>query len=59
MEMSGNIHAPAILTPGKRIHGTYWIDACVGPSASLDVWRKEKSLAPATDGTTTPRSFCP
>jgi hypothetical protein len=36
MEVSGQLHAPAALTPGKEPSGIHWIGSWVGPSASLD-----------------------
>jgi hypothetical protein len=45
MEVSGELHVPAALRPGKK-PGTHWIGGWVGPRAGLDFWRKEKSLAP-------------
>jgi len=36
MEVSGQIHAPAALPPGKNLV-THWIGSCVGPSVGTDV----------------------
>jgi hypothetical protein len=36
MEVSGQLHAPAALTPGKESLGTHWIGGWVGPRAVLD-----------------------
>jgi hypothetical protein len=34
--MSGQLHAPAALLPGKQPPGTHWIGGWVGPRADLD-----------------------
>jgi hypothetical protein len=39
-------HAPAALPSGKN-DDTHWIGGWVGPGAGLDIWRREKSFAPA------------
>jgi len=36
MEVSGQLHAPATLTPGKNPYDTHWIGGWVGPRAGLD-----------------------
>jgi hypothetical protein len=41
MEMSGQLHAPAALHPGKE-SGTPWIGGWVGPRAVLDAVVKRK-----------------
>jgi hypothetical protein len=41
MEMSGQLHASAVLFPGKR-SGTHWLGGCVGPIAYLDILEKKK-----------------
>jgi hypothetical protein len=41
MEVSGQLHAPAALPPGKNLV-THWIGSCVGPSAGMDVKDKEE-----------------
>jgi hypothetical protein len=45
MEVSGEIHAPAALTPGKN-PGTHCIEGCVGPRASLYCNGKNLLLLP-------------
>jgi hypothetical protein len=42
MEMSGQIHAPAAIPPGKRAPGTHWIGGWVGPGAGLDAVARRK-----------------
>jgi hypothetical protein len=44
LEVSGQVHAPAALPPGKKPHVTYWIGGWVGPRASLDDVEKRKFL---------------
>jgi hypothetical protein len=39
MKVSGRLHAPATLPPGKEPHGTHWIGGWVGP---WTFWRREK-----------------
>ena len=41
MEVSGQLHAPAALPPGKNLI-THWIGSWVGPSAGMDVKEKEE-----------------
>jgi hypothetical protein len=36
MEVSGQLHASAVLHLGERDPGTHWIGGSVGPRASLD-----------------------
>jgi len=36
MEMSGQLHDPALLYPGKRVPSTRWIGGWVGPRAVPD-----------------------
>jgi len=36
MEVSGQLHAPAALSPGESTHGTHWIGGWVGPRSGLD-----------------------
>jgi hypothetical protein len=50
MEVSGQLHAPAALTPGKEPPGTHYIGGWVGPRAGFDVVGK-KNLAPAGNQT--------
>jgi hypothetical protein len=49
MEMSGQLHAPAALSPphhrgGRRSPGAHWIGGWVGPRVSLDTMEKRKIL---------------
>jgi hypothetical protein len=44
MEVSGQLHAPAALTPRERAPGTHWIGGWVGPRAVLDAVVKRKIL---------------
>jgi hypothetical protein len=44
MEVSGQLHAPAALPPGKG-PGTYWIGGWVGPRAGQDAMEKRKFLS--------------
>jgi hypothetical protein len=41
MEVSGQIHSPAALLPGKNL-GTDWIGGWVGPTAGRNGFGKEK-----------------
>jgi hypothetical protein len=52
MEMSGQLHAPTALPPGKA-PGTHWIGGWVGSRADLDAMQKRKNLAPGGNGTPT------
>jgi hypothetical protein len=45
MEVSGQLHAPAALPPGKASE-THWIGGCVGPRAVLDAVVKRKIPSP-------------
>jgi hypothetical protein len=36
MEVNSQFYAPAALTPGERVRGTYWIGVCVGLRAGMD-----------------------
>jgi hypothetical protein len=49
MEVSGQLHAQAGFTPGKKKTGTHCIGGCVGPKVSLDEVGKKKNpfIAPA------------
>jgi hypothetical protein len=40
MEVSGQIHTHAAITPGKTTHGTHYIGGWVGPSVGLNVMEK-------------------
>jgi len=42
--MSGQLHAPAALLPGK-ISGTHWIGSWVGPSAGLEREAERKKFS--------------
>jgi hypothetical protein len=49
MEVSGQIHAPAVLPPPptrERAPGTNWIGGWVGPRANLDAVVKRKIPGP-------------
>jgi hypothetical protein len=43
MEMSGQFHAPAALTPRERARGTHWIGRWVGARAGVDAV-KERNI---------------
>jgi len=45
MDVSGQLHAPAALPPGKK-HRTHYIGGWVGPRASLDTVSKRKIPSP-------------
>jgi len=42
MEVSGEIHTPAALLPGKE-PGTHWIGGWVGPRVGLDAVAKRRN----------------
>jgi hypothetical protein len=43
--MSGKLHAPVVLTPGKeRVPGTHWIGDTVDPRTGLDDMEKLEFL---------------
>jgi hypothetical protein len=44
MEVSGQLHARAVLPPGERAPNTHWLGGWVGPRAGLDVVEKTKIL---------------
>jgi hypothetical protein len=46
MEVSGQLHAPAALPPGKEPPGAHWIGGWVGPRAVLDAVVKRKIPSP-------------
>ena len=46
MKVSGKLHVPAVLHPGKN-PGTLWVGGCVGPWAGLESF--EKSLLPVSE----------
>jgi hypothetical protein len=54
MEVSGQLHAPAALPPGKEPPGTHWIGGWVGPGAVLDAVVKRKIPSPRRE--TNPRT---
>jgi hypothetical protein len=45
MEVSGQLHAPAALPPGKEPPGAHWIGGWVDLRAGLDDLEKRKFLA--------------
>jgi hypothetical protein len=47
MEVSGQLHAPAALRPGK-VSGSHCIGGWMGPRAGLDVTEKKINLLPLT-----------
>jgi hypothetical protein len=49
MDVSGQLHAPAALPPGKEHSGTHWIGGWVGPRAILDAVVKRKIPSPRRD----------
>jgi hypothetical protein len=44
MEVNGQLHAPAVLLPGKESPDTYWIGGWVSPRVGRTLWRR-KNLA--------------
>jgi hypothetical protein len=46
MEVSGQLHAPAALPPGKEPPGVHRIEGCLGLRGSLDDMEKWKFLPP-------------
>jgi hypothetical protein len=46
MEVSGQLHAPAALPPGKDPPGTRWIGGWVGPRAVLEAVVKRNIPSP-------------
>jgi len=46
MEMSGQRHVPAALSPEKEPPGTHWIGGGVDPRTGLDIVSKRKILSP-------------
>jgi hypothetical protein len=61
MKVSGQIHAPAALTPGKEPAVLTGWEVGWDPEPVRTLWRKGKSLAPAGNGTpavnTVPRRY--
>jgi len=49
MEMSGQRHVPAALSPEKEPPGTHWIGGGVDPRAILDMVVKRKIPSPCWD----------
>jgi hypothetical protein len=45
MEASGQLDAPAALTPWERAPGAHWIGGWVGPRAGLNTVNRQKNLA--------------
>jgi hypothetical protein len=47
VEVSGQLHVPAVLPLRERVPDTNWIGGWVGPTAGLDAveWTKTSSLA--------------
>jgi len=52
MQVSGQLHAPAALSPEEKSSGTRWVGECVGHRAGLDAVAKREFSAPA--GISTP-----
>jgi hypothetical protein len=46
MEVSGQLHSPATLPPGKEPLGTHWVGGWMGPSAGLEMVVKRKIPSP-------------
>jgi hypothetical protein len=46
MKASGQLHAPAVITPRERAPGTHWIGGWVGLRAGLDTVVKRKIPSP-------------
>jgi hypothetical protein len=49
MEVSGQLHAAAVLPPGKDPPGTHWIGGCVDPIAGLNVLGTRKKPCPCRE----------
>jgi len=47
MEVSGQINAPAALSPWKKPNLTHWFGSSVDTRAGLDAVAKKKKTAPA------------
>jgi hypothetical protein len=45
MEMSGQLHSPAVLTPGGRAPGTNWRGGWVGPRSGPDTGEEKNILS--------------
>ena len=48
MEVSGQLHASAVVSPGKS-SGTHWVGGCVSPVAYLEILEKKKICYPCQD----------
>jgi hypothetical protein len=53
MEVSGQLHAPAALTPRERVPGTDWIGGWVGPRVILDSVVKTEIPSPRRESNCT------
>jgi hypothetical protein len=49
MEVSGQLHAPAALAPGKELPILIRYEACWVPQAVWTLWRKENSGIPMNE----------
>jgi hypothetical protein len=58
MEVSGQLHAPATLSPKKAI-GTHWIGGWVGPRAVVDTMVKGKFPSPRQESKITTPNVLP
>jgi hypothetical protein len=46
MDVSGQLHATAVLSLGERAPGIHWIEGRVDPRAGLDILEKKKLSLP-------------
>jgi hypothetical protein len=46
VEVSGQLHAPALYTQGKRTPCTHWIGGWVDPRADLGIVEEKNSMLP-------------
>jgi hypothetical protein len=51
MKVSGELHTPAALPPGKQSPGTRWIGVWMGPRAGLDAVKYRDCIAPVESRT--------
>jgi hypothetical protein len=52
MEVNGQFHVPAALSPGEIASGTHWIGGWVDPRSGLDsVEKRDENLASVGNGT--------